>query len=239
MDPAVGDGSTQAHLFEPRDYSDWFDTELGRRVWNDERAVLLPMLGDLDGREVLDAGVGEARLALEVTRAGGRVTGVDLARDMLRFARNRARHAHLRLPLAAGRLESLPFRTGSFDVVVAMTVLCFVPVPSVAVREMARVLRPGGRLVLGELGRWSLWAAKRRVSGLLGDARWQDVRFWTPSSLERLLRESGLDPCRRGAAVFYPPSALAARLLQPLERILSGGPTALGAAFVAAAAEKP
>lgn len=200
MPPRARGGSRAPVSFDPERYESWFETDLGRLVWEDERAALLPLLG---------------------------------------LGRRRAAQAGASLSFVAGRVEALPFPGGSFDLVTAMTVLCFVSDPARAVRELSRVLRPGGRLVIAELGRWSLWTARRRLSGLFGNQRWKDARFWTPGSLERLTRGAGLDTVGRGSAVFYPPSATAARLFRPLEGRLAGRPVGLGAAFIAVAAELP
>ena len=81
------------------------------------------------------------------------------------------------------RAEHLPFRDQSFDVVTAVTVLCFVEQRSRAVEEMARVLKPGGRLVIGGLGRWSTWAASRRIRAWLGNEFWRHARFTTAYEL--------------------------------------------------------
>lgn len=238
MPPDGGADSAAQPAFDPETYASWFETDLGRLVWRDERAVLLPLLGSVQGRTVLDAGIGEARLGIELARLGAQVTGVDASMQMLGLARRRAVHLDLPLSLVGGRVEALPFPSGSYDLVTAVTVLCFVEDPAAAVRELSRVLRPGGRLVIGELGQWSLWAARRRLGGLLENTPWKQARFWTPGSLERVTRESGLEAVGRGSAVFYPPSATMGRLLRPLERRLAGCQTALGAAFIAVAAER-
>lgn len=81
-----------------------------------------------------------------------------------RSARGRAQRPRL----VEGRIEQLPFPDGSFDVVVIVTVLCLVADRADAVREAARILRPGGRLVIGDLGRWSARAARRRVKAWRG-----------------------------------------------------------------------
>ncbi|MFP3948310.1 MAG: class I SAM-dependent methyltransferase [Longimicrobiales bacterium] len=229
---AAGEG------FEPQRYGSWFETELGRIVWEDELDALLGLLGPVEGKRLLDAGVGEGRLALDPALAGADVTGVDVSLPMLRAARQRSLEARTFLHLAAADLKALPFRSASFDRVVAMTVLCFVENPQVAVNEMARVLKPGGRLVIGELGRWSLWAAIRRLRGLLGNTLWRHARFWTLESVERLVARSGLIPVGRESAVFYPPSAGAARVLRPVERVASARGVSMGAAFLAVAAKK-
>ena len=131
-----------------------------------------------------------------------------------------------------GRVERLPFPDAAFDVVTAVTVLCFVPNAAGAVREMARVLRPGGRLVLGELGRWSLWAFIRRVRGWLGSRTWKMARFRTPADLSALAEGAGLSVAAIRGAVFYPPVGMLARALAPFDSWL-GRLTTFGAAFIA------
>ena len=74
---------------------------------------------------------------------------------MVAAARRVAAEAGIDARLMEGRAERLPFADASFDVVAAITVLCFAEDAALLVREMARVLRPGGSIVIGELGRWS------------------------------------------------------------------------------------
>lgn len=225
--------------FEPGTYGRWFETPLGRRVWADERAALLPLLGPLQGKRVLDAGAGDGRLAVELVAAGARVVALDASVAMLREAsRRRVPEGGALLPVG-GRLEALPFPDATFDLVVAMTVLCFVEDPSAALRELARVVLPGGRVVLGELGRWSAWATVRRLRGFLGHPLWRRAHFWTPGELEDVIRGAGLRPGERRAAVFYPPVGAAARLLEPLEGRPALGRRGWGAAFLAVSAVRP
>jgi SAM-dependent methyltransferase len=56
------------------------------------------------------------------------------------------------------------FAPDSFDAVTAVTVLCFMRDPVAALKELARVVRPGGRVVVGELTRWSAWALQCRLA---------------------------------------------------------------------------
>lgn len=114
------------------------------------------MIGDVTGRDVLDIGCGDGLLAAELAASGARVVGVDPDPAVLRAARERADTAQHRIGFLSGRIEALPFDAARFDLVTAVTVLCFVRDEAAAWRETARVLRPGGRLVIGELGRWSL-----------------------------------------------------------------------------------
>lgn len=96
-------------------------------------------------RRVLDVGTGEGQVARLAARLGAaRVVGVDPSRNQLALARRRAGGPCY----ARAAAEALPFPDRAFDAVVACLVLEHVPDHVPAVREMARVLEPGGRFVL-------------------------------------------------------------------------------------------
>ena len=155
----------------------------------------LEQLGDLGGRLVLDAGCGGGLVARELAAAGAEVVGVDRSLGSLGVAR-RAVGGHFRP--AQGRLERLPFADGSFDAVVAADVLEHLPDLPAAVKELARVLAPGGSFLFDTINR-TPWAWFTAVFGL---ERWLRVvprgthdwrLFIRPAELDRLLRASGLE----------------------------------------------
>lgn len=222
----------------PADYAHWRATTVGKLTERLEQDVILALAGPLAGKRVLDVGCGDGAYGLSAARRGARVTGVDASSRMLEAARGRAASNHIDLELREGDVRRLPFEDSSFDVVLAVTVLCFVEDASAAVREMARVLAPGGRLVIGELGRLSTWAAWRRLRGWIGSRTWRRARFRGAGELARLVRPAGLVVEEVRGAVYYPPMGPLARLLAPLDS-LPGRITTLGAAFIAVAARKP
>ena len=213
-----------------------------------KKEVLALALGELPAGRALEterhlAGCRECaalRLAVLGERAalGGGAMPLLAAGPAFSGAAARAAAAGVGVDFAAGRAQTLPFPDRRFDVVVAVTVLCFVPDAEAAFREIARVLRPGGAVVIGELGRWNLWALRRRIRGWLGNRLWRAARFHTADELRRLAAGAGLEARAVRGAVFYPPVAALACAMAPLDPWL-GRITAIGAAFVALRAEKP
>jgi len=103
---------------------------------------------------------------------------------------------------------------------------------------MARVLRPGGRLVLGELGIHSAWGMWRRARAVLGSRTWRGAHLWTRSEMRGLVRDAGLQPGPVLGAAYHPPFGVAAAALEPFDTLL-GRTTTLGAAFLGMKAMKP
>lgn len=215
----------------PNAYASWRATSLGAVTGALEQRLIIDLMGSLDGAHILDVGCGDGALVCAAASRGAEATGVDPDPAMLAAARTRADKDGITAAFLEGRIERLPFPDAAFDVVASITVLCFIPDASAAVREMARVLRPGGRLVLGELGRWSLWAMIRRVRGWLGSATWKAARFRTGTELRALATQAGLSVTAIRGAVFYPPVGILARVVAPLDSWL-GRLATVGAAFI-------
>ncbi|WP_287958630.1 class I SAM-dependent methyltransferase [Filomicrobium sp.] len=218
-------------------YERWRASRLGQITDRLQQQTLSGLIGEVDGLRVLDVGCGDGVFAIELAKRGGIVTGLDPDPTMLQAAEARALKEGITLTLEQGEAGALPFPDAAFDRVVAVTVLCFIPDAEQSIAEMARVLRPGGRLIVGELGRWNVWAAQRRIQGWMGNSVWRDAYFRTASELRRLVTRHGLTACETRGATFYPPSGAAASRLATIDPWL-GRRTTLGAAFIAQAAQK-
>lgn len=222
----------------PAAYSAWRQSTLGRITDALEQGLILDLIGPPDGKAVLDVGCGDGILALELSRRGANVVGVDASEDMIAAARMFAKERGADVRFDIARAEALPFETASFDVVIAVTVLCFVEDAVAAVDEMVRVLKPGGRLIVGELGRFSTWAALRRIKGWLGSPVWRAARFRSAAELKQFAREASLTDISVIGAIYYPPLGAAARLMVPFDPWLGRWTTA-GAAFLVLVATNP
>ena len=115
-----------------------------------EEPLVLELLGDVAGKDVLDAACGTGRYLLHLARAGAHVAGVDISPDMLAVARQRCAQAGLSADLREGELARLPYPKSSFDLAVCGLAFCHMPDLAPAAKELARVLRPGGRLIISD-----------------------------------------------------------------------------------------
>ncbi|MGH2935283.1 MAG: class I SAM-dependent methyltransferase [Gaiellaceae bacterium] len=134
--------------------------EIARReLWPlGERVVMRSGVGR--GEDVLDVACGTGNAALRAAEAGARVVALDLTPELLETGRALAAEAGLTIAWIEGDAEALPFDDESFDVVLSTLGVMFAPRHGVAAAELARVLRPGGRMVLCS---WSEDSAVTRV----------------------------------------------------------------------------
>lgn len=145
---------------------------------------------------ILDVATGTGAVAIEMARrTGGRVTGVDITEPMMWQAQGKVSGAALAEPIGfvAGRAEQLPFRDDSFDALAFTYLFRYVADPAATMREMVRVVRPGGVIASLEfhvpdrrpfrLGWWLYTRFVLPVAGwITGGREWYRVgRFLGPS----------------------------------------------------------
>ena len=141
--------------------------------------VAVAALGDLAGRRVLDVATGTGNAALLAARGGASAVGVDLAERLLEVARAAAAAESLDASFVAGDAAALPFEDDAFDAAVSVFGVIFADA-STAARELVRVVKPGGRIVVTT---WTTGGATPKVLDLVRRAldgppppppRWSD-----------------------------------------------------------------
>jgi ArsR family transcriptional regulator len=150
------------------------------------RADILPLLGLLEPSwTVADLGTGSGVFPVTVGPYVDRVVGVDRSPEMLEAARRRARGL-ANVEFEEGVLEALPLADASVDLATLSLVLHYVPDPARALAEAARVLRPGGRLVVVD--------ARRHVREELADEMGHHWPGFDAEQMTRWLEGAGLAP---------------------------------------------
>lgn len=117
------------------------------------------------GEKVLDAACGTGVVAVTAARAGALVKALDLSPVLLERARWNSETAGVAIEFTEGDVENLPYPDASFDVVLSQYGHMFAPRPEVAVSEMLRVLKPGGRIAFST---WPPELFVGRVFNLVG-----------------------------------------------------------------------
>ena len=181
-------------------------------------------------RSFLDAGCGDGRyFPLLAGRPTERIAGCDIAERILETARATAAQAGVMPELVRANVESLPFEDGAFDLVLCTQVLEHVVDPHAVLRELARVLEPGGTLLLStDHSRNTvtrvLFAPRLAVLGVLGlrnrraPVVWPERRF-PRDELEGLVRGAGLRLDHLETFRFSVPPPLGDRSRRVLNRV--------------------
>jgi arsenite methyltransferase len=158
------------------------------RVWE--------ALGLRRGARVLDAGCGSGQYAIALARRGACVTGVDLSPEMIRHARTHTAEVGVEIDWRVSEIARLSDETAAYDAIHARVLLQFVPDVPAALRELRRVLRPGGRLLILDTD-WDavVWHSSDRDRMLRVLEKWNDhlADPYLPRRLPALLRDAGFE----------------------------------------------
>jgi len=149
-------------------------------------ARLVRFAGIAPAMRVLDAGCGTGVVAVTAARLGSIVKGADLTPELLIRARENAQIANVDVEWIEADVEKLPFADGEFDAVLSQFAHMFAPRPDISIREILRVLRPGGTIAFSTwppevlVGRTMLLAARYMPPpppGVSNPILWGDPNF--------------------------------------------------------------
>jgi len=174
----------------PEKYDQWFTTPLGSLIKRYEGELISGFLRPALGEEILDAGCGTGVFTAGILTSGSQVVGLDLSLPMLRLAERKFREYSFHAIVAD--MTSLPFKDCSFDKVVSITALEFIPDAKRTVDELFRVAKKGGIIVVATLNSFSSWAVRRTGEGKRGHAIFSRAIFRSPDELRSLANVEGI-----------------------------------------------
>jgi len=184
------------HVFDTiaEEYDHWYDTPEGKAIFQAEVKCLRSLHERSPGRW-LEVGVGTGRFACSLDIA----EGIDPSPRMLEIAATRGIAIH------EGSAESLPFMEHSFDGVLMALTLCFVRDANQALKECLRVLRPGGRLLIGAVPADSHWGREYIKKASRGHPIYAMARFRTASEIVELAQSAGFMLINAASTLLWKP----------------------------------
>jgi ubiquinone/menaquinone biosynthesis C-methylase UbiE len=172
-------------------YDNWYMTPLGAYEDELENALVFRHVADVRGKTVLDVGCGTGLYSIRLSEAGADVTAVDISSKMIEIAHTKAQDRGQYIWYDQADMAQLPYANQTFDAVVSITALEFASDPLQALMEMARVLRPGGKLIVGVLNNDSPWADARREQAKREESVYGAAHFFSSSDLRSLFHRTG------------------------------------------------
>jgi SAM-dependent methyltransferase len=155
--------------------------------------------------KVLDVACGTGNATIPAAQTGAEVTGLDLTPELLEVAKGRAGEAGVEIDWIEGDAEQLPFEDGTFDVVLSVFGCMFAPDHKQAAAELARVLKPGGRIAVcawtpeGNIGKFFIATASHMPAPPEG---FQPPVLWgTEDHVRGLFDGTGVEPAFDRASV--------------------------------------
>ena len=98
-----------------------------------------------------------------------------------------------------------PFKDNSFDLITSILILEFADKPDKMIEGWKNLLKPDGRIVIGFLNRYSLWALKRRLKAVFKESIWRKAKFYSEHEMQNLLAKAGLKSIETKEVIYFPP----------------------------------
>lgn len=190
-------------------YDEWCSTPLGSFVDELEKQIMKKIAQPKQGEKALDLGCGTGIYSLWLSEQGVYVTGIDISSEMLKKAKSKAENKNQNIEFIKGDVHSLPFPDQTFDLIISNIVLEFVDSPKKVISEGLRVLKPGGRLVIGMIGKHSDWAKMYEMRGKdKKDSIFSNAHFF---SLQEINHFSSSKPTDVHFALYFSPYEFVSR----------------------------
>jgi ubiquinone/menaquinone biosynthesis C-methylase UbiE len=139
------------------EYDDWYDDTKGSFVDKVETELTFKLLEVKKGMKVLDFDCGTGSFSIKLAKMGCKVTGIDVPEEMLKIARAKAIEQNLDIEFIQSDINGLAFAYDNYEAVVSMATFEFIEHPSKTLTELFRVVKSGGKVIVGTIAKDSEW----------------------------------------------------------------------------------
>ncbi|MEE0511200.1 MAG: class I SAM-dependent methyltransferase [Peptococcaceae bacterium] len=197
------------------EYDAWYQTQKGALVDALETECAFELFQPAKGMHVLDAGCGTGNFSMKMAALEVTVDGIDLSEPMIAYAKEKAAASPYskQLRFHVGDLYNLPFPDNTFDAVLSMAAFEFIHDDLRALNEMMRVVKPGGRVLIGTITGNSDWGLEYQTHMPREDSVFHHASFKTADDMRALLPEKLLASAESVFLPFATPDTEATREL--------------------------
>lgn len=199
-------------------YDSWYKTKLGAFVDEVETKLAFDMFCPTKGMKVLDVGCGTGNFSIKLAQKGCVVTGIDISDKMLEIARKKVKESSIDIDFYNMNIYRLEFPDQHFDAVFSMAAFEFIHAPQNAFKELMRVVKPDGLLLIGTIHKNSNWGKLYLESAKKPDSIFRFADFKTLEQLEELDKENLI---KSGECLFIDPDTEEDKLTWKEEERLS------------------
>ncbi|MCC3144079.1 class I SAM-dependent methyltransferase [Halanaerobium sp. Z-7514] len=188
-------------------YADWYKTPRGSYVGENEYQCLAKHIGDCSGKKIIELGCGTGFFLRKFAVDAEETVGLDITEGMLTAARKIAQEKDLDINFIQGDVtEEIPYPDNYFDIVYSNSMIEFFEAGEeleAVLTEMWRVLKPGGKYVIGVLNSKSTWAYKRIAETMEKDSIFSEATFYSWEELKAILEKFA--QVKIESTLFVPP----------------------------------
>lgn len=172
------------------EYDSWYQTKLGTFVDQIETKTAFELFQPQVGEKVLDLGCGTGNFSIKLAQKGCQITGIDISEPMLEKAAEKASNLNLAINFIKADALNLEFEANFFDSVFSMATIEFIEDLEKLMQELKRVVKPGGKILLGTIRKESDWGRLYQKQAQKEESVFGDAIFKEPGDLEKLDKEN-------------------------------------------------
>jgi ubiquinone/menaquinone biosynthesis C-methylase UbiE len=203
---------------EANSYDSWYESKMGAFADEVQTQLAFRLFKPKKGMHVLDVGCGTGNFSIKLAKMGLKVTGIDVSDNMLKVAENKAKAEGLNIDFFNMDAHDMRFKDNSFDGVISMAVIEFIDKPERTLKEMFRVVKKGGRILIGTINRDSKWGELYLSKEFRENSVFKYAFFKTMDELMKLYPEK---PIGIGWCLFIPPDLPEDKISMDAEKQLS------------------